>query len=263
MNNMTTLGEVATRVDNMSKHCFDQTINVPDIRFDDLETVRIDGSAHRMRTLAQRSICYRLAIPHHYLKKCPSDVQAYNLNHWIEKEKVEKLFFRFNGDDVRSIFSMRYVPVDNFEVMTQLDGMGYSPDTEVQCHLDNEFMLLNIPNENKELTIKAKDKLRPGISIRNSEVGLSSLAISAFILRLICTNGLVSKVDIGGSACRHISSKVLEQFPIMMSEAAAAHNIQGEQFKLSLKSEVSNPELTMESFNRQFQLNELERQAVD
>ena len=27
----------------------------------------------------------RLGIPHQYLRKCPSDLQAENINHWIEK----------------------------------------------------------------------------------------------------------------------------------------------------------------------------------
>jgi hypothetical protein len=34
--------------------------------------------------------------------------------------------------------------VDNFGVITRLDEMGYTPDTQVQCHLNGEFMLLSI-----------------------------------------------------------------------------------------------------------------------
>ena len=34
----------------------------------------------------------------------------------------------------------------NFEVCERLDSLGYGLDTEVQCHLDPEFMSLSIPD---------------------------------------------------------------------------------------------------------------------
>ena len=68
---MTTLNEVNARVENLSRNCTDNLIPVKDIAFDDLETVRIAGETHRLRTIAQKSIAYRLAIPHEYLKRCP------------------------------------------------------------------------------------------------------------------------------------------------------------------------------------------------
>jgi hypothetical protein len=38
-----------------------------------------------------------------------------------EGEKNEELFFRFDSDEVRAIFSPRYPPVDDFEVLERLD----------------------------------------------------------------------------------------------------------------------------------------------
>lgn len=67
--------------------------------------------------VAQRSISNRLGIPYPYLRRCPPDVQALNLNHWITREKNDKLLFRFDGQDVRALFTTKYIPVDNFEVM--------------------------------------------------------------------------------------------------------------------------------------------------
>jgi len=46
------------------------------------------------------------------------------------------------------------------------------------------------------------DRFRPGLSISNSEVGLSSLSIAAFVLRLICTNRLCVDLDYQGSTRR-------------------------------------------------------------
>ena len=58
------------------------------------------------------------------------------------------------------------------------------------------------------------DRFRPGLSISNSEVGLSSLSIAAFVLRLICTNGMVSKTQVAASY-RHVSSKILTEMVLM------------------------------------------------
>ena len=56
------------------------------------------------------------------------------------------------------------------------------------------------------------DRFRPGVSISNSEVGLASLSVSAFILRLICTNGMVSKTELSASY-RHVQHKDPERIP--------------------------------------------------
>ena len=79
------------------------------------------------------------------------------------------------------------------------------PDTQVQCHHDAEFMLLSIPDGKRSFKING-DKMTPGISISNSEVGLASLSMSAFILRLVCTNGMVAKTEISASY-RHVSPR--------------------------------------------------------
>jgi hypothetical protein len=63
------------------------------------------------------------------------------------------------------------------------------------------------------------DKFKPGISISNSEVGLASLSIAAFIFRLVCTNGLVSKTEISASY-RHGSRKILDEFPVTMDKVS-------------------------------------------
>jgi hypothetical protein len=54
--------------------------------------------------------------------------------------------------------------------------MGYGSETQVQCHLDSEFMLLSIPDSKKTFQVNG-DKMTPGISVSNSEVGLSMITL--------------------------------------------------------------------------------------
>jgi hypothetical protein len=162
---------------------------------------------------------------------------------------------------VRAIFTPKYKPVDNFEVCERLDSMGYGPDTQVQCSLDPEFMSLSILDGKKSFEING-DKFKPGISISNSEVGLASLGISAFVLRLICTNGLVSKTEISASY-RHVSTKILDEFPATMDKVSLELGAQKQKIGLSMESQVGEPLKTIESFNRQFSLNQPQKEAVE
>ena len=260
MTKITTLEKIFNRVDALSQNCFDKNINVSDISFDDLNSVKIAGESHPLRTIAQRSITWRLGIPFQYLRKCPAEIQSVNLNYWLEHEKNDQLFFRMDGRDVRAIFTPKYKPVDNFEVLTRLDEMGYGPDTQVQCSLDPEFMSLSILDGKKAFDVNG-DKFRPGISISNSEVGLASLSIAAFLLRLVCTNGMVSKTEISASY-RHVSTKILDEFPATMDKVSYELGTQKNQICLSMESPVDEPLKTIESFNRQFNLNQPQKDAV-
>jgi hypothetical protein len=143
---LTTLKDVNNRVQALSQNCTDHLINVPEISFDNLDLVRVSGQPFPLKIIAQRSIANRLGIPFEYLKRCPEEVQAYNLNYWVKYERNEQLFFRFDSAAVRAIFTPRYRPVDNLQIMEQLENLKYGPDTKVQCHLDGELFSLSIPD---------------------------------------------------------------------------------------------------------------------
>jgi hypothetical protein len=248
------------RVENMSRNHTDMNIKTRDISFDNLDTVKIGSEHHSLKPIAQQSIANRLGIPIQYLRRCPEDIQAINMNHWIKYEKNEELFFRFDGGKVRAIFTPRYIPTDNLEVLQKLNALNYAADTRVQCNLDNEFMSLSIPDGRQTFNVYG-EKITPGISVSNSEVGLASLSIAAFLLRLVCTNGMISKTEVSASY-RHVSAKILSGLPEVLSNVSEELGRQKEQIKLSLESKVTNPESTINNFNSQFLLNKTEREAV-
>ena len=145
------------------------------------------------------------------------------------------------------------------DVILEIYGMGYRPETQVQCHLDEEFMSLSIMDGEKVFEING-GRFRPGVSISNLEVGLASLSVSAFILRLICTNGMVSKTELSASY-RHVSTKILNECPEILDKVSVELGRQRHQIGLSMESPVDDPLKTIESFNRQFGLNEDEEEG--
>jgi hypothetical protein len=92
-------------------------------------------------------------------------------------------------------------------------------------------------------------------------VGLSSLKIAAFYLRLVCTNGLIAKTQVA-VAYRHVSRKILDDFPQVFAQVAQQQLRQQEKFQLSLESKMDDPLATIDAFNRQFQLTKHEQKAV-
>ena len=80
MNNITTLEKIFNRVDELSQNCFDQNVNVNDLSFDNLDLIKIAGEPHPLKTIAQRSITWRMGIPFQYLRKCPAETSSISLS---------------------------------------------------------------------------------------------------------------------------------------------------------------------------------------
>lgn len=262
MNDLDTLGSVISEVEEKTANCWDDDVPVKALEFESLDRIRIHGEEHVLRPVAQREIACRLGIPIQYLLRCEPDLQAVNLNRWLGEERNENLFLRFDGDDVRAVFTPRYTPIDNLMVLDRLVEHGFSPDAPVQCRLDGELMMLNIPDRERAFKLDGNDEMRPGLSIVNSEVGLSSLILSAFVLRLICTNGMIAQTSVD-SKYRHVSNRILDEFPAAIAQVSTDLGRQKRQWALSMESPVPDPDMTLKSFNRQFQLGKKEIAAVD
>jgi len=94
-------------------------------------------------------------------------------------------------------------------------------------------MVENILDGAKTFSIN-RDTFRLGKSVSNSEVGLASLSIASFVLRLICTNGMISKIEVSASY-PHVSLKILNEFPKVLDNLSLELGKQKDQFKISIE----------------------------
>lgn len=247
----------------MAANCFDETILVVDMRFDSLNKIWIAGGEFEVLPSAQRLFANRLRVPHAYLVRCPGDLQAHNLNYWLEQERKQRdtLFCRFDGRKLRAVFTDRYRCLDNTDIVQRMVEYGFNPYTEVHVNLDSELMVLKVPDYTRMFGFNG-DKIAPGISIANSEVGILSFSIEAYFYRLVCTNGLISKTAVA-SRFRHVFLRALEEFnEIIRQVIYESHYNQG-RLALSTETRVDDPLATIGSFNRQFQLTKKEAEAVE
>ncbi len=262
LNHMTTFDETLSQVAARSANHHDATIAVTDVTFKDLETVKIGENYHPLKPIASRSIASRLGTPFSYLQKCSPDIQAANLNHWIRREERENFLFRFDGNSVRAVFTERYTPMDNLEVLQELEASGIKGNTRVQTHIDDGLMLINIPEPDQEFAIQKGDEMMPGISITNSEVGLSCLSLSSFLFRLICTNGMITTDEIARSTFRHTSDRGLRLLPEILKNKVIDMEKHKGQFRIALDSPVDDPSGTFRSFNKRFLIRKDEKDAI-
>jgi len=255
MRTSTTLENVISTVHEQSANHYDEIVPVTDMSFSSLERMEIAGQSFGVLPSAQRLLANRLRVPYSYLSRCPQELQAENLNYWIEQESRnrEALFCRYTGDAIRAVFTERYVPTDNLSVLSKMLEYGFSPSTEIQFTMDAEMMSVKVPEYDRAFRLTEEDKIVPGISIANSEVGILALSIEAYFYRLVCTNGMVAKTAVD-ARYKHISRKVMDEFPMIMEGVISQSRHGYDRFRISAESLVDNPESTISTFARQFQI---------
>ncbi len=148
---MTQIINLETAIDQVhrvSANHYDEVVPVQDMEFDSLNQIWISGRQMEVLPSAQRLLANRLKVPYSYLSRCPAELQARNLNYWIEQERKQRdtFFCRFAGDSLRAVFSGRYVPTDNLSALSKMLEYGFDPATEVQLALDAEMMVLKVPD---------------------------------------------------------------------------------------------------------------------
>ena len=263
MRRKTTLANLIGKVDDMSRNHHDEYIGIDEMEFDSLESMAIGNNLVQVLPSAQRLIANRLRIPHAYLSRCPQDLQADNLNYWLgqEKKRRETLFCRFDGYKLRAVFTEKYTAIDHGEVIDTMLRNDFRPEAEVHYSLDETMLVAKFPEYNRTFGLNG-DRIVPGISIANSEVGILALRIEAYFYRLVCTNGLIAKTPVT-SRFKHISRRVLDEFPYVLERVVDESRHSQDKFTISMNTPVEKPAETLKSFNKQFQLSKKEAEAVN
>lgn len=264
MKTTATLETIIDRVHEVSANHYDEVIPVQDMEFDSLNQVWISGRRADILPSAQTLLANRLRVPLSYLSRCPAELQARNLNYWIEQEQKNRdtFFCRFAGDSLRAVFTDRYVPTDNLSTLSKMLEFGFDPRTEVQFMMDAEMMVLKVPDYDRTFRLFDKDKIVPGISISNSEVGIIALSIEAFYYRLVCTNGMIVTTAVDESRYKHISSKAMDKFHSILEQVVSRSRNGQARFMISIQTPVDNPERTIDAFTRQFHISKEETEIV-
>ena len=145
---------------------------------------------------AHSQLAEKTGIPLKYYNKMMEaqrfGLLAKNVNAWIQEK--ERRLIRILDGNVRAILSDRYRPMDNFDLLFAALDEFKQHDVDIhRCDLSETNMYLKVVQIHEIREIQKDDKVVPGLVLSNSEVGSGGLRVEPFMLRLVCSNGLIGE----------------------------------------------------------------------
>jgi hypothetical protein len=203
--------------------------------------------------------CQKLGLPTQYIKRCPPRLQDENFNHWNRMDEIGRQLgkadrdpdaawlVRARGGTARGVLTPKYARLDNTQLLDALFPLLSDGRFKVGLvQLSSESFHLRLVDPLISRDVLPGDRLMVGIHLANSEVGLRAVTVDALVFRLVCTNGLIRRVN---------QKSLLKQRHIHVSEprfrdlladalreavAVAAGFI--EQMALAIRTPVPDPE---------------------
>jgi len=153
-------------------------------------------------------LCQKLGIPAAYVRRCPPALQDANVNYWNQSDEVGRQFeksdtdpdqawlLRARGGTLRGVLSSRYAKLDNAALLDVLLPLLVGTRYQVGLvQLTAESFHLRLVDPTIARDVLPGDRLLVGVHIANSEVGLRAVTVDAIVYRLVCSNGLVRRVN--------------------------------------------------------------------
>jgi hypothetical protein len=191
-----TVAELQDVLADRARGHHDLTVRAGELRYDpELGMIEVQGRRdYGLRPLALSQIAAKLGVPANYLRKCPWDLRAENINHWLNENRGRSFMLRCDGDEIRAVLSERYAAVDHLPLASWLAD-SFGSDAQLRFELSDTILHVQFVN-GRGHDAGNNDWLHPGVGITNSEVGLARVQISGLLFRTICLNGLIMR---GGS----------------------------------------------------------------
>jgi hypothetical protein len=166
---------------------------IPDNKFGLLLRIANKG-AWPLTEWAHSQLAEKLEIPKRYYDRIREskkfELLSENINAWLGGKRR---LIRILDGKIRAILSDRYRIIDNYDlIFLALDEFKKKDTIEIyRIDLTETMLYLKAIDRTLIDSVKDEDIVYGGLIIRNSEVGASALRIEPFILRRICSNGLI------------------------------------------------------------------------
>ena len=203
--------ELATELENEAPMIVDKIVDSRSMNAvctgpDGLVQIRVPGfdeadpgrdSMFPMNAWAHGQMSQITKIPKVYYDRLRSEEKgqllADNINAWLPTEK-RRLVKTMNGT-IRAILSDKYKTIDNLNILTctmkkLLEYREVGPKFQ-KCQIGPTRMYLKIMLEGLNGEVTPDDKYHYGLLVTNSEVGASSLKVEPYMLRQVCSNGMI------------------------------------------------------------------------
>ena len=250
--------------------------------------VKGDWRGVKPTRLCLEQIAGRVGIPAKYFERMRTDAPellADNVNHWFQKKpEVRMLRTIQNGKrEARAFLSHKYRPFDNADLVNAVLPRMLEAGLEVQsAELTETRLYIQAVTPKLSATVVG-DVVQAGVTVRNSEVGMGSVAVEPLLFTLRCLNGMIlptamkrhhvgragegdwengDAYEVFSDETRRLDdkafwAKVNDVVAASLTETSFNANIK--RLTDSTKVETGNPQEAIEIIGERFQLNENER----
>lgn len=208
------LSQLISQVDYLASLKKDYVVSTDDfsIRSDNSRSyINIHGRSYAMQEAAERQLSAICGIPYTYVKRIGREYPELldkNYNELLSGIHKKKLL-RTIGGSARAVLSDRYKKYENEAVLATLLPLidrvkGLSV---VSSSLTAEKMYVKLVSDIEKVDVKVGDTISFGVVITNSEIGMGSITVNPFCMRLVCTNGMALPKYFGSKQKRHLGKK--------------------------------------------------------
>jgi hypothetical protein len=217
---------------------------------------------YNLRDHAFGQVASKLQIPAHYLRRCDPELRSRNVNRWLREEDRD-LMLRIEGNEVRAVLSRSYRTINHTDILGWLESRLGS-DTAVRFELTEGYLDVQVVGRHETgLPNADRDALHRGLHLRNSEVGLARVQVSAMVYRTICLNGLVMGNGRWAYQRRHVGrAEIADQVREAFDRAIDLSGQAATAFAGTRGIMVSQPEQALERVAQRYELAEPESEAV-
>ncbi len=156
-----------------------------------------DHGSFPLTNWAHFQMAEKLEIPKRYYDRMltagKSELLADNINAWLGEK--ERRLVRILDRQIRAILSDRYRIMDNYDLLfLALEEFRKKETIEIfKAEVTETMLYLKAIDRTLTAEVREGDVISGGLIIRNSEVGASAFRVETFILRKICSNGLIGE----------------------------------------------------------------------
>jgi hypothetical protein len=186
------------------------------------------GEPLRLRELAFKQLCERIAVPAPYVRGLPAKLQVACVN-WGLAQADQNALLRLAGGEVRAVVSDRYAALDDAVLLDVVGDVlkraGYASAAMVRATAVGPHAVLRITLPNEGVAVRRGDVIEYGLDVGNSELGLRSVQVTPITYRLICTNGMRAWKSEAALRMRHVGdpdrlrAQLKDAIPVAFAEA--------------------------------------------
>jgi hypothetical protein len=259
------IAELMSNLASLKQQQRDVVVNTRELAMSPSNGALMVGGNERyeLREHAFGQIAAKLQIPAPYLRRCDPELRSRNVNRWL-READRDLMLRLEGGQVRAVLSASYRQINHLEILGWLESR-LGADAAVRFELTEGFLDLQVVGEPETGVPKPRrDPLHRGLHLRNSEVGLARVNISALVYRTICLNGLVMGAGRWAYQRRHVgNAEIADQVREAFDQAIELSAQAVTAFAGTRGIQVTEPEKALERIATRYELAEDEGAAVN